>query len=191
MGNAALQQRQDIFELIKGIPIKEIIERYSPNPLISKGGKFWTVCPLHSEKTPSLSLKGNKWKCFGCNESGDGVDFVCKLYNLSLIDSAKLIASDFGLNWDQPLTLEQKQKIQARQRRQKLEKLWNKHIANVSQNLAEVRRAIWLNLDNLPNPEAKEFTLKLMDIALDTLDYGSLEERLRLIHSDSLKRWLI
>ncbi|HWQ73284.1 MAG TPA: CHC2 zinc finger domain-containing protein [Desulfitobacteriaceae bacterium] len=186
----SISHNLDIFETIKQIPIEGIIERYSPNPLINKGGKLWTLCPFHEDRNPSLSLRGQRWRCFGCGASGDGADFVAKLYGLPLIDTAKAIANDFGFNCDQPLTIEQKQRIQARYRKQKLEKLWRQQIFTISRNLAEARRALLLNLDKLPNPEAKAFTVELIDQALNVLDFGTLEEQLKLIESGTLGRWL-
>ncbi|WP_082853601.1 CHC2 zinc finger domain-containing protein [Clostridium coskatii] len=46
-------------------------------------------CPFHNEKTPSLSIRffpdANKYKfkCFGCGEVGDAIDFIEKLKNIT------------------------------------------------------------------------------------------------------------
>lgn len=50
--------------------------------------KGYINCPFHGEKTPSLSVKyypdknKEKFKCFGCEISGDAIDFIMKLKNL-------------------------------------------------------------------------------------------------------------
>jgi DNA primase len=38
------------------------------------------LCPFHNEKTPSFSVDHKKqiFKCFGCGEDGDAIDFVRK-----------------------------------------------------------------------------------------------------------------
>lgn len=43
------------------------------------------LCPFHGEKTGSFGVNPAKqrYKCFGCGESGDVIDFVEKYYNLS------------------------------------------------------------------------------------------------------------
>lgn len=58
-----------------------------------------TLCPFHTEKTPSFSIdeKENIFKCFGCGAGGDSISFVAKLKEISNFDSAKLIDSAFHL----------------------------------------------------------------------------------------------
>jgi len=42
------------------------------------GGVYKGLCPFHAEKTPSfvVSQKKQRFHCFGCNESGDVIDFI-------------------------------------------------------------------------------------------------------------------
>ena len=48
----------------------------------------------------------NKYKhyfyCFGCGATGDVIDLVAKLFNLSSYDAAKKLAYDFGIDPDKP-----------------------------------------------------------------------------------------
>jgi hypothetical protein len=57
------------------------------------------LCPFHDDNRPSFSIntKTNRWRCFVCNEGGDAVDFVAKLYGLSPLDALKKIGSDLSL----------------------------------------------------------------------------------------------
>ena len=41
-----------------------------------------------------------RFKCFACGEYGDGINFVAKLYGLSLLNAAKRIADNFNLSYD-------------------------------------------------------------------------------------------
>ena len=41
-----------------------------------------------------------RFKCFACGEYGDGINFVAKLYGLSLLNAAKKIADSFDLSYD-------------------------------------------------------------------------------------------
>ncbi|MEG1882026.1 MAG: AAA family ATPase [Clostridia bacterium] len=61
-----------------------------------------SCCPFHSEKTPSFSVKreDNMFKCFGCGESGDSVDFVAKIKNIDKVDAAKLLAGLYHIDID-------------------------------------------------------------------------------------------
>lgn len=64
---------------LQDIDLKEIIERETGEHFNKQG---YIRCPFHNEKTPSLSIKfypdKNKWKfkCFGCDSSGDAIDFI-------------------------------------------------------------------------------------------------------------------
>ncbi|TSA09598.1 MAG: hypothetical protein D4R73_06525 [Deltaproteobacteria bacterium] len=44
-------------------------------------------CPFHEDKTPSFTVKENRFKCFGCNASGDAIDFIQQLRGLSFRDA--------------------------------------------------------------------------------------------------------
>jgi len=48
-------------------------------------------CPFHSEKTPSFSVRGNRFVCFGCGEKGDSIDFVQKLHNLTFYKAVEFL----------------------------------------------------------------------------------------------------
>ena len=64
---------------------------------ISRNGMM--KCPFHDDHHPSLNVK-ERFKCFACGEYGDGINFVAKLYGLSLLNAAKRIADNFGLSYD-------------------------------------------------------------------------------------------
>lgn len=56
------------------------------------------LCPFHSEKIPSFSIKFDskankwKWKCFGgCDESGDAIDFIRKFKNMTYIEAIRYL----------------------------------------------------------------------------------------------------
>jgi hypothetical protein len=48
--------------------------------------RWWGCCPFHSERTPSftVSTEGHKprFKCFGCGEAGDALDFIQAVWKL-------------------------------------------------------------------------------------------------------------
>lgn len=56
-------------------------------------------CPFHAEKTPSFGTykEGQRFKCFGCGESGSVIDFVMKLFGLDFNEAVYKINYDFGL----------------------------------------------------------------------------------------------
>ncbi len=50
-------------------------------------------CPFHQDKTPSLKLyrKENRFKCYGCNASGDSITFVRKFQNVGFLEAIDFI----------------------------------------------------------------------------------------------------
>ena len=84
----------------------------------NKKGK--AVCPWHNDHSPSLSFKGNRCKCFACNNGGDAVDLTAQILGIPLMEAAKRIQADFGINCEvDNANLSQ---IRAKQRAKELEK---------------------------------------------------------------------
>ena len=54
-------------------------------------------CPFHDDKHPSMKV-GDRYYCFGCQEHGDVIDFVAKLFGLSPYEAAKKLARDFDID---------------------------------------------------------------------------------------------
>lgn len=59
----------------------------------------FALCPFHHEKTGSFKVyKGTGgWKCYGCGESGDVIDFVEKYFNLDFKEAMAKLNEDFHL----------------------------------------------------------------------------------------------
>ncbi len=67
---------QGRLEAAKAVPLEQFLKFNS---------RHFAHCPFHNEKTPSFHRFGqNRWKCFGCGEHGDVVDFVMKRFDLNL-----------------------------------------------------------------------------------------------------------
>lgn len=57
-------------------------------------------CPFHNERTGSMKLYPNRFKCFGCGRTGDVIDFVSGVLNLSYRDALARLNADFRLGID-------------------------------------------------------------------------------------------
>lgn len=103
-GNAAALRK-----VAESVDITEIIQRYTKGKII---GRTFT-CPFHDDAHPSAHIRvGNRWCCYVCNEGGDTIDFVSKLFGLSIMDAARRINDDFELNIPlRTLSDDEKQKI--------------------------------------------------------------------------------
>jgi len=95
---------QDLFEATRGISCPEAAEKLGW-PIKRRGGRAWARCPFHGERTASLCLyEGDRgFYCFGCHEGGDVVRLYEKALNISALEAATQLATDFGIaNTDLP-----------------------------------------------------------------------------------------
>ena len=86
--------RIDAVQTIKDrLTMREVLERYG----YTADRKGFICCPFHSEKTPSMKVYEKDYHCFGCQEHGDVITFVQKLFGLSFQDTLRKIDTDFSL----------------------------------------------------------------------------------------------
>lgn len=89
---------KDIIEEIKSrCDIANVISSYIN--IKPSGSNYKGLCPFHGEKTPSFYINTSKqiYKCFGCGEGGDVINFVMKIENLDFMDAVKLLANRCGI----------------------------------------------------------------------------------------------
>ena len=88
-----------IFEIIKeNVNLWEAAELYGID--VNRYSK--ALCPFHNDRHPSLYVADDHYHCFACGEHGDVIDFVSKLFQVSLYDAARKLAADFHLSPDKP-----------------------------------------------------------------------------------------
>ena len=88
-----------IFEIVKeNVNLREAAELYGID--VNRYGK--ALWPFHNDRHPSLYVADDHYHCFACGEHGDVIDFVSKLFLLSLYDAAQKLAADFHLSPDKP-----------------------------------------------------------------------------------------
>ena len=89
----------NLFESVKAAAtVRQAAEHYG----LKIGQGNMVCCPFHNDRTPSMKLNEDYFYCFGCGTSGDVIDLVAKLFNLSSYDAAKKLAYDFGIDPDKP-----------------------------------------------------------------------------------------
>ena len=89
----------NLFEIVKyGVSCREAAELYGVE--VNRYGM--ALCPFHNDRHPSLYVADDHYHCFACGEHGDVIDFVSKLFQLSLYDAAQKLAADFHLSPDKP-----------------------------------------------------------------------------------------
>lgn len=70
------------------------------------GKDYESLCPFHDEKTPSfkVSISKNIYKCFGCGQSGDGINFLIKNQGMSFIEAIKYVADKNNISIEENAT---------------------------------------------------------------------------------------
>lgn len=61
-----------------------------------RGGKHWTRCPFHADRTPSFAIYpgGRGWYCFSCHRGGDAAALYQQLYNVPIGDALRAVGKD-------------------------------------------------------------------------------------------------
>ena len=86
---------------------------------IKRSGRQWMArCPLHGERTPSLSVAPDKgvYYCFGCQRSGDVITFVQEIEGLDFAGAVEMLAGRAGIR----LNYTSRDESAARSRRRRL-----------------------------------------------------------------------
>jgi len=108
-------------DIKNSVDLREAMESYGIH--FNRSG--YAVCPFHTEKTASLSVKNGRYKCFGCGASGDVINFVQAYFNLDFGQALVRLNNDFrlGLTGEKPNAKSRAiAKEEARIRKQ-----WNEH----------------------------------------------------------------
>ena len=65
------------------------------------GKDLSSCCPFHDEKTPSFKLnkRDNFYKCFGCGEGGDVIQFLMKHKHWGYIESLRFLANHYHIDF--------------------------------------------------------------------------------------------
>ena len=99
-------------------------------------GSWKGLCPFHDERTPSFSVNAEKkvYYCFGCQESGDAIDFVKATEGLDFREAVEALAERYNVELKRED--EDPQAEVRRQRRQRLLEL-------VERATAYYERVLW------------------------------------------------
>lgn len=111
----------NIFETVKAaVTVRQAADYYGLK--INRSGMV--CCPFHDDKHPSLKLNEDYFYCFGCGATGDVVDFVARLLDLSAYEAAQRLAADFGLDTSRPSVVAQVKKYRPRVNQLKQDELF-------------------------------------------------------------------
>lgn len=80
----------------ESVKLADVLSLYG-SPLNGSGR---ALCPFHNDKRPSMTVKGERWKCWSCGESGDAIDFVMKMKNCGVPEAMETLNRDFHLGYN-------------------------------------------------------------------------------------------
>lgn len=80
-------------QIVDSVKLRDVMEYYG----VKFNSRGFAVCPFHREKTASLSIKNEHYKCFGCGAYGNAIDFVMDRYGLKFMQAVVKLDNDFHL----------------------------------------------------------------------------------------------
>jgi len=89
--------RSQIEEIREKIDIVNLVSKYVE--IRPAGKNFVGLCPFHHEKTPSFIVSPDiqRYKCFGCGQSGDIFNFIQEIENLDFPETLEKLAKEAGV----------------------------------------------------------------------------------------------
>lgn len=107
--------QKTIEEVFEKAQIKDVIEEHIE--LRRRGVNYIGLCPFHNEKTPSFTVSPTKniYKCFGCGEAGNPVNFVMTHLGLTYPEAIRSLAGKFGIEIEE--TADSQENQEARKER--------------------------------------------------------------------------
>ncbi|MCB9813219.1 MAG: DNA primase [Pseudomonadales bacterium] len=78
----------------------DIVEIIGSRLSLQRSGSYMRgLCPFHSEKSPSFFVDENlqRYKCFGCGESGDVITFLEKYDGMTFVEALEDLAKRAGI----------------------------------------------------------------------------------------------
>ncbi|HNA94280.1 MAG TPA: DNA primase [Saprospiraceae bacterium] len=89
--------QKSIDEIIDTARIEEVVGDFVT--LKRRGTNLIGLCPFHNEKTPSFNVNParNIFKCFGCGQGGDSVQFIMEHDGMSFTEALRYLAAKYKI----------------------------------------------------------------------------------------------
>lgn len=164
------------------VSLVELVSRYTGSQLRRSGGRLFTLCPFHHEKTPSFSISEEKnlYHCFGCEAGGDILTFVMEYKRLSYPEAIKELCETFNI----PLEASRSE-MQRMQKRADLHELnevaatyFHKNLLGSTEGAKAAREYVLSRLS--------EDTIKQWKLGYASDDWEELSNRLKIRYSPEL-----
>lgn len=93
--------QKNIAEIFEAAKVEEVIGDYIT--LKKRGVNMIGLCPFHHEKTPSFTVSPAKniYKCFGCGQGGNPVNFIMEHEGMSYPEALRHLAKRYNIQLDE------------------------------------------------------------------------------------------
>lgn len=91
--------QQTVQELKQNITPAQAIEYYTGH--VVRRNKC--LCPFHNDRDPSLTIKGDMWRCWPCQIGGDVIEFTQRYFGIGFRDAVAKLGNDFGIVTEHPV----------------------------------------------------------------------------------------
>lgn len=93
---------------------------------LSVNNNHYTSCVFHNERTPSMKLYKNTFRCYGCSSSGDSISLTARVLNISPYEALETInqAFNLGLELGKPVSYKNIRESKAIQKKQANYRTW-------------------------------------------------------------------
>ncbi|MEW6595292.1 MAG: DNA primase [Thermodesulfobacteriota bacterium] len=98
MGSAYRQDRHDTVQRVK--EAADIVEIIGEHVSLKRAGvNLKGLCPFHSEKTPSFTVRADRqtYHCFGCGEGGDVFSFMMQYHRMTFAEALRELARRYNV----------------------------------------------------------------------------------------------
>jgi len=85
---------------VKDLAILDVIQKYYLGNIKRAGANYSCECPFHKDSRPSLMISPSKniARCFACDTTTTGINYVMHVKSLTYPDAIRQIARDFNIN---------------------------------------------------------------------------------------------
>ena len=89
-----------IAKILTAVPLSQHVSQFVQ--LRRSGFNFVASCPFHGDSTPSFYVyeKDQRFHCFGCQKSGNLIDFEVSRSQLSFVDAVQGLAARYNIQLD-------------------------------------------------------------------------------------------
>lgn len=161
----------ELAEKIKtSVKLRDVMEFHG----VQFDSRGFAKCPFHTEKTASLSIKNERYKCFGCGAYGSVIDFIMNYCGLNFYQAMVKLDSDWHLDMigkkqDYRSRIQEAQNAQI----QRAEVKWKETLHQEYLTICEVRSILYGRV--LSGEEWLSEVVRRLDILLD--DFTGEEAR--------------